>query len=95
MHLLGRKLKMTLNPGTSGEQIIIDVQKYNFDDQSPIPLRTPLEVKRGDVIRIECTHDPKVRQLIPSRKNLPPRYVTWGEGSSDEMCLGVLSVSRT
>jgi hypothetical protein len=95
MHLLGRKLKMTLNPGTPGEQIIIDVQKYDFDDQSPIPLKTPLEVKHGDVIRIECTHDPKVRQLIPSLKNLPPRYVTWGEGSLDEMCLGVLSVSRT
>ena len=95
MHLLGRKLKMTLNPSTSGEQTIIDVQQYNFDDQSPIPLKNQLEVKRGDTIRIECTHDPKLRQLIPSLKNLPPRYVTWGEGSSDEMCLGVLSVSRT
>lgn len=94
MHLLGRKLKMTLNPGTSREQVIINVEKYDFDDQSPIPLKTPLEVKSGDVIRIECTHDPKVRQLIPSLKNLPPRYVTWGEGSSDEMCLGILSVSR-
>jgi hypothetical protein len=74
--------------------VIINVEKYDFDDQSPIELKTPLEVKIGDVIRIECTHDPKVRQLLPMLKNLPPRYVTWGEGSSDEMCLGVLSVSR-
>ncbi len=94
MHLLGRKLKMTLNPGTSREQVIINVENYDFDDQSPISLKTPLDVRAGDVIRIECTHDPKVRQLLPSLKNLPPRYVTWGEGSSDEMCLGVLSVSR-
>jgi len=95
MHLLGRKLKMTLNPGTPREQIIINVEKYDFDDQSPIPLKNPIEVKSGDVIRIECTHDPKVRQLLPSLKNLPPRYVTWGEGSSDEMCLGVLSVAKS
>lgn len=94
MHLLGRKLKMTLNPGTPREQIIINVENYDFDDQSPIPLKTPLEVKNGDVIRIECTHDPKLRSLLPSFKNLPPRYVTWGEGSSDEMCLGILSVSK-
>lgn len=94
MHLLGRKLKMTLNPGTSAEQVIINVENYNFDDQSPIALKTPLKVKIGDVIRIECTHDPKLRGLLPSLKNLPPRYVTWGEGSSDEMCLGVLSVSK-
>jgi hypothetical protein len=94
MHLLGRKLKMTLNPGTAREQVIINVEKYDFDDQSPIELKTPLEVVSGDVIRIECTHDPNIRQLLPMFKNLPPRYVTWGEGSSDEMCLGVLSVSR-
>lgn len=94
MHLLGRKLKMTLNPGTPREQVIINVEKYDFDDQSPITLKTPLEVKQGDVIRIECTHDPKIRQLLPSLKNLPPRYVTWGEGSSDEMCLGILSVAK-
>ena len=95
MHLLGRKLKMTLNPGTLEEQSIINVEKYDFDDQSPIPLKTPLKVKSGDVIRIECTHDPKLRQLLPALKNLPPRYVTWGEGSSDEMCLGVLSVAKS
>jgi len=95
MHLLGRKLKMTLNPGTLEEQSIINVEKYDFDDQSPIPLKTPLKVKSGDVIRIECTHDPKLRQLLPALKNLPSRYVTWGEGSSDEMCLGVLSVAKS
>jgi hypothetical protein len=94
MHLLGRKMKIVLNPGTNKEKIILDVTNYDFDDQSPILLKEPIEVNRGDVIRIECTHDPTLRQLLPSLKNLPPRYVTWGEGSSDEMCLGVLSVSK-
>jgi hypothetical protein len=51
-------------------------------------------VVSGDVIRIECVHDPSLRQVLPALKFLPPRYVTWGEGSSDEMCLGVLSVTR-
>jgi hypothetical protein len=40
---------------------------------------------------VECTFDPTLRQKIPQLKSLEPRYVTWGEGSSDEMCLGVLS----
>lgn len=94
MHLLGKKLKMTLNPGTEKEKIILNVENYDFDDQSPIVLPEPINVVSSDVIRIECVHDPSLRQALPALKFLPPRYVTWGEGSSDEMCLGVLSVTR-
>jgi len=94
MHLLGRKLRILLNPGTASEKILLDVQNYDFDNQSPVALEKPVPVSKGDVIRIECTHDPGLRQVLPALKKLPPRYVTWGEGSSDEMCLGVLSVSR-
>ena len=94
MHLLGKKLKMTLNPGTEREKSILNVENYDFDDQSPIILPEPINVVSGDVIRIECVHDPSLRQVLPALKFLPPRYVTWGEGSSDEMCLGVLSVTR-
>ena len=91
MHLLGRSLKLTLRPGTSTEKIILDVTNYNFDDQSATVLKTPIAVKAGDTIRVECTFDPTLRQKITQLKNLAPRYVTWGEGSSDEMCLGVIA----
>jgi hypothetical protein len=94
MHLLGRSLKLTLNPGTSSEQTILDVTNYNFDDQSSTLLKSPIAVKTGDTIRIECTFDPTLRQKIPQLKDLEPRYVTWGEGSSDEMCLGIVSTSK-
>ena len=91
MHLLGTSLKMVLNPGTPNEKMILNVPYYNFDDQSSIYLKTPIAVNLGDIIRVECTFDPTLRQKIPQLKSLEPRYVTWGEGSSDEMCLGVLS----
>jgi hypothetical protein len=91
MHLLGRTLKMTLNPGRDDAKTILDVTNYDFDDQSSIPLKTPISINPGDIVRVECTFDPTLRQKIPQLKSLEPRYVTWGEGSSDEMCLGVLS----
>ena len=94
MHLLGTSLKLILNPGTPGEKIILDRPKYNFDDQSPTVLKTPIALKVGDTVRVLCTFDPKLRSILPALKKLPPRYVTWGEGSSDEMCLGVMGVSR-
>jgi Copper type II ascorbate-dependent monooxygenase, C-terminal domain len=94
MHLLGRSLKMILNPGTPGEKILLDRPNYNFDDQSPTILKKPIALKVGDTVRVECTFDPTLRSLLPELKKLPPRYVTWGEGSSDEMCLGVLGVAH-
>jgi hypothetical protein len=95
MHLLGRSLKLTLNPGTATEKTILNVTNYNFDDQSSTVLKTPIAVKAGDTIRVECTFDPTLRQKIMQLKNLPPRYVTWGEGSSDEMCLGVIAGAKS
>ena len=91
MHLLGRSLKIILNPETKNAKTILNVPNYNFDDQSSKILKSPIAVNPGDTIRVECTFDPTLRQKIPQLKMLEPRYVTWGEGSSDEMCLGVLS----
>lgn len=94
MHLLGRSLSLILNPGKPSEQIILDNKNYNFDDQSGVVLKSPIEVRAGDTIRVTCTFDPTLRQKLPQLQNLPPRYVTWGEGSSDEMCLGVISATK-
>jgi len=94
MHLLGKSMRMILNPGTPGEKILLDRPQYNFDDQSPTVLAKPIALKAGDIVRVQCTFDPKLRTFLAQFKNLPPRYVTWGEGSSDEMCLGVLGVAR-
>ena len=94
MHLLGRSLKLILNPGKEDEKTILNVANYNFDDQSATILKSPIAVKSGDTIRVECTFDPTLRQKIPELKNLEPRYITWGEGSSDEMCLGVIAAAK-
>ena len=94
MHLLGRSLKLILNPGTSTEKTILSVTNYNFDNQSSTVLKSPVAVKAGDTIRVECSFDPTLRQKISPLKGLAPRYVTWGEGSSDEMCLGVIAASK-
>jgi len=95
MHLLGTALKLIANPGTSREKVILSRPNYNFDDQSATVLKNPIQLKAGDTVRVICTFNPKLRQLLPGLKNLPARYVTWGEGSSDEMCLGVMGVSVT
>ncbi len=90
MHLLGRSIKVEVNPGTPGASTVLDIPEYNFDDQAIRPLPAPVKLKKGDVLRVTCTHDAGLRKLIPQLQQLPPRYVVWGDGTSDEMCLGLL-----
>jgi hypothetical protein len=90
MHLLGRSIKIELNPGTANARTLLDIPVYNFDDQAIHPLTAPLAVKAGDTFRVTCTHDAGLRKLLPQLRTLPPRYVVWGDGTSDEMCLGLV-----
>jgi hypothetical protein len=90
MHLLGRSIKIELNPGTAKSKTLLDIPDYNFDAQSVRPLASPVKVKQGDTLRVTCTHDAGLRAKLPALQNLPARYVVWGEGTSDEMCLGLL-----
>ena len=41
-----------------------------------------------------CTHVQWLRDKLPSFEGQPDRYVVWGEGTTDEMCLGMLQVTR-
>ncbi|GAA3148029.1 hypothetical protein GCM10010466_43780 [Planomonospora alba] len=90
MHLLGRSIKVELNPGTPGAKTLLDIPNYDFDEQAVRPLPEPVAVKAGDTFRVTCTHDAGLRAKLPALRGLPPRYVVWGEGTSDEMCLGLL-----
>lgn len=93
MHLLGRAISVELNPGTPQARKLLDIPAYDFDDQAIRPLDAPVEVNPGETIKVTCTHDAALRQQLPALQKLPPRYVVWGEGTSDEMCLGILVVT--
>ncbi len=88
MHLLGVSFTMVLNPGTPQAKTILNVPNYNFDYQKAYNV-APIPVKRGDRVQINCTYNPKLAQELPILRKAPPHFVTFGDGSSDEMCVGV------
>jgi len=95
MHLLGRSFKMVLDPGTPEAKTIIDIPDYNFDYQKSYNLRTPIAVRAGEKVQITCTYDPTLAQKLPLLRKVPPHFVTWGDGSSDEMCVGLAWTSAS
>jgi Copper type II ascorbate-dependent monooxygenase, C-terminal domain len=89
MHLLGRSLQLVLNPGTPRAKTILNVPNYNFNYQKAYNLSVPVPIRSGDSIQVSCTYDPTLEQELPQLRKLPPHFVTWGDGSSDEMCTGL------
>ncbi|WP_353950607.1 hypothetical protein V6K52_13320 [Knoellia sp. S7-12] len=94
MHLLGKTITVDVNKGTPQAKRVLDIPVWNFDDQGAIPLKKPVAVKKGDSVTVTCTHDQAMRDVLPSYKGIKERYVAWGEGTTDEMCLGIVLFTR-
>ena len=89
MHLLGVGFTMVLDPGTPQARTILDVPNYDFHHQRAYNLARPVPVTAGEPVQITCTYDPTLAQELPILRKVPPHFVTWGDGSADEMCVGV------
>lgn len=93
MHLLGSSLRIELNAGTARERTLLDIREWDFDDQGARRVKAT-KLRPGDRITVTCTHDQSWRDRLPALQGTPERYVVWGEGTTDEMCLGILGVTR-
>jgi len=94
MHLLGASIRIELNPGTPRARVLLDIPRWDFHWQNAYTLARGVQADSGDVVRVTCRHD--VHKRMHGGHGIPktPRYILWGEGTTDEMCLGILQVTR-
>ncbi len=93
MHLLGRSIKVVVDPGTPHAHTVLDIPVWNFDDQGAKPIK-PVSLRPGQKVEVTCKHVQWLRDKLPAFAGQPDRYVVWGEGTTDEMCLGILTVTH-
>ena len=94
MHLLGKSISIDVNPGTPRAKTVLNIDQWDFDNQGARRLPKPVALSAGDTVRVRCTHNAQLRSQLPALQGSAPRYVVWGEGTTDEMCLGVLVVTH-
>ncbi len=88
MHNLATSGRLTLLRGDGTEQVIVDIRDWDFNWQSTYLLEKEVLVKASDSVRLECTWDNSAaNQVIVNDVQQTPRYVEWGDGTGDEMCL--------
>ena len=94
MHLLGRAITIDINKGTPKARRVLDITNWDFDNQTGEVLKKPAALKVGDKLTVTCTHDQSLRDALPAFEGQKERYVAWGEGTTDEMCLGIVLLTR-
>ncbi len=95
MHLLGKQVRIEVNPGEPDERTLLEIKQWDFDNQGSRPV-TPLRLEAGDTVRVTCRHSQAARDqaIAFEGEGRLDRYVVWGEGTVDEMCLGILQVAH-
>lgn len=94
MHELGTQQRTELRRANGDSACVLDIPDWDFAWQGSYALKDPLTIRAGDEIWMGCTwNNSAANQPIIDGQVREPADVSWGEGTSDEMCLGSFYVT--
>ena len=89
MHELGQSQYTELQHADGDTSCLLDTPDWDFAWQGRYTFSNPVTFGPGDTLWMECTWDNSAgNQPIVDGEVQEPMEVAWGEGTSDEMCLG-------
>lgn len=87
MHQLGASGRLSLG----GNQCLLNIPKWDFNWQLIFHLSQPVKLGMSDSVGITCSwNNSAANQPIVDGKKRTPADVYWGDGTYDEMCLGIV-----
>ena len=90
MHLLGQRATLSVERADGSSECLLSIDDWDFHWQGSYGLKTPVHLDAGDELRLECHFDNSAaNQPYVNGEQQAPRDVSWGEGTTDEMCLGI------
>lgn len=85
MHLLGREMKVEVTRPGQAPECMINVPDWNFQWQGSYLYKQPVAVPTGATLKVTAYYDNSAGN--PLNPNTPPKPVSWGEATTDEMCV--------
>jgi mono/diheme cytochrome c family protein len=92
MHQIGRNMRIWATLPDGREIGLVRVDDWDFNWQNNYDFEEPLTLPKGSVVKIVAHYDNTAAN--PRNPNSPPKTVQWGEATTDEMCLGILSLTK-
>jgi len=95
MHLLGRSVVVRADLPDGSSRPLIDVPAWHYAWQDEYYFERPFTLPAGTAVVVEAVFDNSDQN--PANPSSPPRRVTWGEDTLDEMlfCFLLVSADRT
>jgi Copper type II ascorbate-dependent monooxygenase, C-terminal domain len=88
MHWLGEDFTFTaVLPDGKTRIPLIKIDHWNFNWQGSYAFQEPIRIPKGSWFEVDAHFDNS--EANPANQNKPPKVVRWGEGTSDEMCIGI------
>jgi hypothetical protein len=91
MHLLGRTMHVTSTAPGGVQTCLINVNDWDFNWQGMYQFSQPLTIPYGSKLSLEASYDNSEGNF--RNPNIPPKAVSWGEQTTDEMCIAFLGVT--
>ena len=92
MHLLGQTMILTATLPDKKVLPLVRIEDWDFNWQNSYHFRKPLHFPAGTRIDIVATFDNSAEN--PNNPNQPPRPISWGEKTTDEMCIAFIGWLR-
>lgn len=89
MHLLGKSMKAWVTQPDGTVEPLVFIDDWDFNWQLTYMLKRPLHVEKGAKLHVEAVYDNSADN--PNNPNQPPKRVTFGEQTTDEMFLFILA----
>jgi hypothetical protein len=83
MHLVGRSIKATATFPDGSQRALIEIPRWDFNWQDDYRFARPFKLPKGTRLDVEALYDNSADN--PSNPSHPPRPVTWGEETTNEM----------
>jgi hypothetical protein len=91
MHLLGHKMNVVATLPGGAQKCLINVDDWDFNWQGMYRFNDPVAIPFGSKLSLEAAYDNSQDNL--RNPNIPPKPVSWGEQTTDEMCIAFLGVT--
>ncbi len=93
MHLLGKEMKVWATFLDGSEKPLVWIKDWDFNWQATYYLKEPMALPKGTRIHMTAYFDNSPQNLRNPMKD-HPRIVTWGEQTTDEMCIAFFSATK-
>ncbi len=95
MHTLGSRGSVSIIRSNGQRESLLSIPDWDFNWQQTYVFNRSLRLNPGDDLEVECHFDnTAANQMVVNGERLTPRSVNWGEGTTDEMCLGNVLATR-